>query len=1248
MKKSVLLITALLFSFSVFAQTEDEIKDWENKGMAAYEQNNYQDAILYFERAKDVLEKQKQNNNLEYGSLLVYISQCYYSLGDYPKAVEYGVKAIDIIKATYGENHPNYAYTLRNLAKYYSYLGDHSKAVKYATMAMEFYKNTPEEDNLSYAYSLLLLADYYTDFGDYSKAVEYEIKAMEIYKSLDNPLYTLTLKNLANYYSHLGDYVKAVEYGTMALEIIKTKYGKDDANLISNLASYHYTLGDYSKAADYFIKTKELYEKYSKKDEQYGDIIFSITSCFSKLGDYDKAVEYGNVAKEVLIMTIGENNDKFATLIDNIGLYYYNLGEYDKAVEYGTKAMEIFKATHGENNLDYAISVGNLARSQAALGNISKALNYNTKAMEITKNILGENDPRYATSIDNIGQLYSYLGDYDKAVEYGAKAMEIFKTTYGYDTDYAISLKNLADYLYHLDKYDKAIEYGTHALEVNKAIFGENFSDNKTILNNLAGCYSSLGNYSEAIRLETEALGIIKNNNGTENTEYAETLNLISSYYSDLKDYSEAIKYCTEAIEIYRKVLGTAHPYYAEALDDLGQIYYYDGNISEAIKLIAEALEINRKIKGKDHIEVAITLNYLGYLSFFNHNYSDAIKYGSEATDLYKKRLGPENPYYAESLGLLALYYNAIDENGQALNYCKESINITENYIFQQFKNHIANSRANFWAKKSVYFTDFFPSLFFSYQSQSGYTTDLYDKSALFAKGLLLTMEMEINKLILESGDEEALRMFEELRTQRLQLQKLYETPFAERHINVDSLEIEASRLENQLVQRSNVYGDFTRILRTTWKDVQTALGKDEIAVEFLSFNVLGTDSTIVAALTLRKDDPAPKFIPLFEQSQIEALDDSPALKRNTRDESKFRRTMHFIRPEFTDLIWKPLQEELNGIRRIYFSPAGILHSIGIEYLPGMERYDIRRLSTTREIIDLKVRGGNKRADYMMATLYGGIDYEASSINAKPMKENGDDVASDSISQSISASIHRALIDSLGLRGGTFEYLPGTLTEVENIKTSFEDKHRQVITGADATEASVQALSAHAPNILHIATHGFYYTEKEKKMMDARKLLTMDDDELGTADLEDKALTRSGMAFAGANKTLRDENNPMDSDDGILTAQEISKLDLRGLDLVVLSACETGMGDITQGEGVFGLQRGFKKAGVGTIVMSLWKVDDNATQMMMTQFYKNLCNGMDKHKALQEAQKHVRNFTDEKGENKYNYPHYWAGFIILD
>jgi CHAT domain-containing protein len=136
--------------------------------------------------------------------------------------------------------------------------------------------------------------------------------------------------------------------------------------------------------------------------------------------------------------------------------------------------------------------------------------------------------------------------------------------------------------------------------------------------------------------------------------------------------------------------------------------------------------------------------------------------------------------------------------------------------------------------------------------------------------------------------------------------------------------------------------------------------------------------------------------------------------------------------------------------------------------------------------------------------------------------------------------------------------------------------------------------------------------------------------------------------MAGAQSSINDKGVPLDGDDGILTAQEISQLDLRGVDFVVLSACETGIGDIMQGEGVFGLQRGFKKAGVKTILMSLWKVSDAATEMLMTEFYTNLCNGKTKHEPLRLAQRKVREYTDRDGNYLFKDPFYWAGFVLLD
>jgi len=432
--------------------------------------------------------------------------------------------------------------------------------------------------------------------------------------------------------------------------------------------------------------------------------------------------------------------------------------------------------------------------------------------------------------------------------------------------------------------------------------------------------------------------------------------------------------------------------------------------------------------------------------------------------------------------------------------------------------------------------------------------------------------------------------------------------------------------LENKLVKQSNVYGDFTKKMNTTWQNIQDCLSEDEIAVEFLSFNVEGTDSTMVAALTLRKDDKEPKFFSLFELSQL-------------KDVCK---TDYYLCSELTALVWQPLQKELDGIKRIYFSPDGMIHRINIEYAPGMENYDLYRLSTTREIIDMKATQ-KATEDIISARLYGGINYESSN----PMDSVENKIVSDtSLKNSISK--HRAMIDSLDLRGIQIGYLPGTLREVQNIEKTFADNHYNATsyTGANATETSVKSLSGKDTGILHISTHGFYYTESQAKKKEKLCFLSFDDKH--QTNYEDKTLTRSGLLMAGAKLTIDGKDMPMDSDDGILTAQEISMLDLRGTDLVVLSACETARGDIMQGEGVFGLQRGFKKAGAKSILMSLWKVSDVSTEILMTEFYKNLCEGKSKRESLRLAQKMVREYKDDEGNLLFQNPHYWAGFIMLD
>ena len=267
--------------------------------------------------------------------------------------------------------------------------------------------------------------------------------------------------------------------------------------------------------------------------------------------------------------------------------------------------------------------------------------------------------------------------------------------------------------------------------------------------------------------------------------------------------------------------------------------------------------------------------------------------------------------------------------------------------------------------------------------------------------------------------------------------------------------------------------------------------------------------------------------------------------------------------------------------------------------------------------------------------LYGGLRYDGKSGDGAQNSVNSTERRSLFIPQ-------YANVDTLGLRG-SYEYLPGTKDEADQIASNLKSHSipYSYYEGNDGTEESFKGLDGTKPRLLHIATHGFYLTEQDALRTDFARPLMLEEDR--HAYHEDKPMTRSGLLLSGCQAALDHQELPAGAEDGILTAQEISKLDLRGLDLVVLSACQTGLGDITSGEGVFGLQRGFKQAGARTIIMSLWKVSDSATRQLMTSFYGHYLSGKSKEQAFRMAQDGLR----KQGMPNQKKPD-WAAFVMLD
>ena len=901
---------------------------------------------------------------------------------------------------------------------------------------------------------------------------------------------------------------------------------------------------------------------------------------------------------------------------------------YQDAIRYYEQAREIYGARFGRGNNNYAQIVERLATCYARQGSYSKAVERKTEVVTFIRNSQGSNNTAYATQLGLLANYCSQAGDNDKAIELGGQAVDIAQHVMGTDNaTYATLMSNMAVYNDRINNFAKALELEGQAMRIKRKIVGKDHTDYALSLNNMALYNAHLGNYEKALDLGMRALNIFRTAHGENHPDCATTYDNLASYFFHYGQNERAISLGSKAVEIYKNVVGERHPDYAASLNNLATYYSAQGNYTKAIELGAKAVEIQMETLGVKHPAVASSLdNFAGYYSSLG-DCAKAMEMGELAMSVYKEIYGEQHPDYALSLANLSSYKAQGGDYNMALQYISRSVSIMQENILQQFSCLPADRRTDFWTKNALLFTNIYPSL--TYLAKSRTAPDLYDKSALFAKGLLLSTELEVRRLIQESGDAEAVQMLDALQNDRRQLQALNSMPVDQRYANADSLARAVNRQERQLIKRSQAFGDFTNRLRTTWQDVQRALKDDEVAIEFLAFNLINSDKKMLAALTLRKDDKEPKFIPLFEQQQLQSVSDP----------------QFYNCPEITTLVWQPLQQELKGIRRIYFSPAGVLHNIGIEYAPGMEQYEMFRLSTTREILDLNTPAARSRKvgeNEVLASLFGGVDYGTSSATTTTAPSAESDVAE---IRELSESLHRAFVDSLPMRGFSAKYLPSSLAEVETIQASFDKKHHvsNIHTGAKATESSVKAISTHAPHILHIATHGFYFTEQQASKLSKLKFVSVSNG-LTAAEIEDKALTRSGLLFAGANNALKGMAMPMGTDDGILTAQEISRLDLRGLDLVVLSACKTGNGDINQGEGVFGLQRGFKKAGAQSLIMSLWEVADEATQILMTSFYDNILLGQPKRLAFRNAQQHLR--TYDKGQ--YDHPQFWAAFILLD
>lgn len=895
----------------------------------------------------------------------------------------------------------------------------------------------------------------------------------------------------------------------------------------------------------------------------------------------------------------------------------------DEAILKGEKALLRLK----ENTFtyEYAECLSSLAYCYSLTEdsldqNGPKSVDY---CLETLKHIdLKECGELYARTLAHLSGAYISVDKYQKAIEIADKCVIYADSSLNnlkkrtilfakYCDAYSLALHNKALALYCQGNYIDCLTFSKMNLQFRLNTWGKT-SKYALSANNLASNEKALGYYKEAYNHYVESYNTLLDINLLTPIEDIE-------HYCDFIDLEIKLGQLFKAREDYSKLMSLVNNFdlkknpnlYSIFLNTSVKYWLYVGDLPEAYNYLVKSYDHDEGLCVDDdvHIQSLVTFGL------------DSLAYeqASALQSCYEHYYGKTDIRSLQNLPNVIKSAMAIDDWGTADSCAVSYIYGMRKHIGQMFPVMTSEDRRLFLKKIDNSLFQYLPS-FFNQTRRKGFAKSLYDLTLLH-KGLLLRAERDLLDLVNASNNEETIELYNDI---------IDNTASLKREKDYDKRDSISNVLQKRLISLQNTIPNFENLINQfgiSWENVQNCLKDDEIAVEFIDIIDYNTGNKSCKALVLVPDHDTPYYIDLFNEIDL----------RNIAKEDYY--TTDYL---FT-LIWYPIMFTSifdKEIKKIYFSASGMISQIALESLvdyQGKHISDDRefyRLSSTRELVK---RQKNKIID--KAVVYGGLKYDA---DIQELAEANKLIDIDKIRTSRSTI---EFIESLNNHRVGIRYLPATKIEAELIDFELHNKGIQstLLKDIKGTEESFISLNQDKTNILHIATHGFYWTQSELDSLQTKRAISLSQLGLNTnLSYEEKALTRSGLFLSGANIALSGKEVSNNICDGILTAQEISKLNFNSLDLAVLSACDTGLGDMKSGEGVFGLQRGFKKAGANSILMSLWKVDDDATQKLMVEFYKNFLNGETKAKSLLKAQQYV------KSQPGWEDPEYWAGFVLLD
>jgi CHAT domain-containing protein/tetratricopeptide (TPR) repeat protein len=1235
-------------------------KTLTNQALGQIQAGKWQEAEKNLVKALDIYQK----NKIENTDFAVAADAFGVVLGQknkFKEALPLFEQAYNIRKSQLGETHANTQATMFNLAVCYESLRQTNKARGLYEQLLAIYEKNNPQSNPKYTEVLASLGQMYLNNKDIDNAAKALQKALEIEKNKANTStqYAQLLNDLARLEFIRKNYQAAENYSRLGLEISEKKYGKnsiDYANALLNLGNtlklqnknsqaekiYQQSLQilkqiKQEKSAQYLQANAALaelhaaerrYEQaikiylqilpeqkaaFGEEDRQYWQNLANMADCYVALQKYKEARPY---FEELINIQAASQSPSYPKWMMALGAFYYEIGKYQEAEAYFEQSLRSYEENINNQPVAYIEALENLANLYKNQGRYSESEKLYREALKVCKEKFGESHFTYTNLQNNLGSLYKSLGKFEEAEKIYKKSLMAASKEGENTAQYAQVLNDMAVLYEDAGKFAEAEPLLNKALEIRKKIFTEQSAEYAETLQNLATLYKQMGRYQEAATQYQKVLAIRKEVLGQLHPEYATTLNALASLYKRVNNLEKAEPLYLEALEIRKNFLGEENPEYAFSLENLANYYSSLKQYTKAEPLYKQAVAIKKKVFGANHPVYAGSLNNLAVLYESNKQYTQAEQMYKEALAILKTALGEKHPKYIASLNNLAMFYENQQKFEVANGLYRQLAKNTLEQIRVNFTTLSENEKRQFFATNKPFLDNF---ILFSANAvaRKAPESDALAQEAfqllITTKGIVLNSTGRAKKEILSGKDQSLIAQYEEWLKLREMIAKLYnvgQSELKKRNINLDSLEKKSRNLEKELSSKSKSFDEAFNTKLIDWKEIQKRLKDQEALIEMARIQNSPEKVLYVVFILKKSTVRAPEIFIINNGLELEQ--GLAFYKNNIR----FRREDN----ESYNTYWKVFEPYLEGIQKVYMSGDGVYTQINPMTLfnPAKKQFlveslQISLLTNGKELIDNK----NIANASGKALLIGNPSYQISK------------------QLSSSAPIDLSNQEGFWLQNSTFSTLPATEKEVENIERILARKNLQTkkILGVAATEAALKS-EINGSYLVHIATHGFFIPSRAEE--ESSKIIHFEED---IDEKQDDPMLRSGLILAGVTDYFREEKKNQDQEDGILTAYEVMNLDLSNTSLVALSACETGLGKVQAGEGVYGLQRAFKIAGAQSLLMSLWKVDDTATQELMQTFYEEWSKTNNKISSFRNAQNKMR--------EKYKHPYYWGAFVMI-